>query len=132
MFGKYFGIDDVMQQLVGGILLAGPFVVTEEVWALGRNMTFYHLGAILVLQVLIGYGGLFRAEARNEIGEVSFLGVPGRFISLILVAWSSVLLMAFLFTAPVVFGADVAGTIKALSIAGIFSIVGALTADSIL
>ena len=29
---KKFKISDTYQQMVGGILLSGPFIVTEEVW----------------------------------------------------------------------------------------------------
>ncbi len=132
MFGKYFGIDDVVQQLVGGFLLSGPFVVTEEVWKLGASMGVFHfIGALLII-VIIGYAGLFRAEGREEEKEKSLFGVPLRFISLLIISFASVSIMAFLFTAPTVFSATVWATIKALSIAGIFSMIGALTADSLL
>jgi len=35
-------LADTTQQLVEGFLLAGPFVVTEEVWSLAENMTPMH------------------------------------------------------------------------------------------
>ena len=33
-----FQVADIAQQIVGGFLLAGPFVVTEEVWTLATEM----------------------------------------------------------------------------------------------
>ncbi|MGM0397657.1 MAG: DUF2391 domain-containing protein, partial [Halobacteriota archaeon] len=36
---RQFRLADTAQQVVGGFLLAGPFVVTEEVWTLAANMS---------------------------------------------------------------------------------------------
>jgi uncharacterized membrane protein len=36
---KRYALADTAQQMVGGFLLAGPFVVTEEVWRLASDMT---------------------------------------------------------------------------------------------
>lgn len=33
----HYQFVDTAQQVVGGFLLAGPFVVTEEVWMLARE-----------------------------------------------------------------------------------------------
>ena len=35
---RIFGLDDLVQQIVGGIILSAPFVVTEEVWNLAASM----------------------------------------------------------------------------------------------
>ena len=127
-----FGFDDLTQQIVGGFILSGPFVVTEEVWNLAAAMN----GIQWVLTVLvvfgIGYGALYRVDDdRDPDEEGSIAGLPIRFISLVFVSYLSVTILAFVFGAPGTFGATGATAGKAISIGAIFSVVGAATADSL-
>ncbi|MFB6109182.1 MAG: DUF2391 family protein [Haloplanus sp.] len=152
MVGRHrrFKLADTAQQVVGGFLLAGPFVVTEETWTLARHMSWLH-GVMTVAIVLgIGYGALYKADDRDPEGEVEVGGVPLRFVSLILVSYLSVVVLAVAFDAPATFLGDLAGrqavdvgvvvvnvgvvgvTLKAVSLASVFSVVGAATADSLL
>ncbi len=138
---RRFRIADSAQQIVGGFLLAGPFVVTEEVWLLASNMSV--LQAVLTVGVvgLIGYAALYRADTkRDPETEQQLAGVPVRFISLMVVAFGSVTILAVLFDAPDTF-VGMAGelstleiltvTFKAVSVGAVFSVVGAATADSV-
>ncbi|WP_435155935.1 DUF2391 family protein [Haladaptatus sp. DFWS20] len=140
---KRFALADTAQQLVGGFLLAGPFVVTEEVWRLAENMSVFH-GLITVCIVFaIGYGALYKADHdRNPDREADVAGIPTRFISLMIVSFGSVVLLAIVFAAPETFYGDglidgvasrqvVVNTLKAISVGAIFSVVGAATADSV-
>ena len=130
---------DSAQQIVGGFLLAGPFVVTEEVWRLAENMNL--LQALLTVGIVfgIGYATLYRADTkRDESTEQNVAGVPLRFISLMTVSFGSVTILALLFGAPETFlGATkltvdtVLVTGKAVSVGSVFSVVGAATADSV-
>ena len=135
-----FRLADSAQQAVGGFLLAGPFVVTEEVWLLAAGMNA--IQAVLTAGVVaaIGYAALYRADTdRDPNGERDIIGVPIRFISLMIVAFGSVLLLAVLFDAPDTFlveegveGIELwATTFKAVSVGAVFSVVGAATADSV-
>ncbi|SDJ69265.1 Putative integral membrane protein [Halovenus aranensis] len=133
-----FRLADSAQQLVGGFLLAGPFVVTEEVWTLAGNMTIFHAVGTAGVVFAIGYAALYKADTtRDTTDEQRFLGIPVRFISLMAVSFGSVAILAALFGAPATFldasdTADLAQTtVKAISIGAIFSVVGAATADSI-
>ncbi|KXB08805.1 hypothetical protein AKJ56_00275 [candidate division MSBL1 archaeon SCGC-AAA382N08] len=129
---RRFSIADAAQQVVGGFLLAGPFVVTEEVWLLAENMTFFHSFFTVLIVLLIGYGALYGAdEERNPDKELNFFGVPFRLISLILVAYFSVTVLIFVFNAPTTFEATYSTTLKVLGIAAVFSEVGAATADTV-
>ena len=138
---RRFRIADSAQQIVGGFLLAGPFVVTEEVWLLASNMSV--LQAILTVGIvgLIGYAALYRADTkRDPETEQQLAGVPVRFISLMVVAFGSVTILAVLFDAPDTFvgmsgelsTVEIAAvTFKAISVGAVFSVVGAATADSV-
>lgn len=145
---RRFALADTAQQVVGGFLLAGPFVVTEEVWNLAASMSVVQglLTAVIVLTV--GYGALYKADDRDPDRERELLGVPARFVSLILVAYLSVLILALAFDAPGTFLSEMAGdadtffglslqldvlrvTLKAASIGAVFSVIGAATADSV-
>lgn len=134
---RRFALADTAQQLVGGFLLAGPFVVTEEVWTLAGRMTAVHALLTVGLVAGIGYGALYLADqGRDPDLEADVRGVPVRFLSLMAVSYGSVLVLALLVTAPRTFlEGDLthvaATTLKATSVGAIFSVVGAATADSV-
>ncbi len=135
---RRYAISDTAQQLVGGFLLAGPFVVTEEVWVLARNMGPVHVAATVAIVLGIGYAALYKADAgRDPDRELEVGGVPVRFLSLLLVAYGSVVLLAIAVSAPATFLADLAPlarlvtTAKAASVGAIFSVIGAATADTL-
>ena len=145
---RRFALSDTVQQVVGGFLLAGPFVVTEEVWVLAAGMSVVQSLATVVIVLAIGYGALYKADDRNPDRETEVGGIPVRFISLIAVSYLSVLILALAFDAPGTFAGpsgvvsvaspdvsiewEVVGTtLKAVSIGSVFSVIGAATADSI-
>lgn len=134
-----FRLADSAQQIVGGFLLAGPFVVTEEVWRLADSMSITQGLATMAIVFAIGYATLYKADStRDPEIEQELGGIPIRFISLMCVSFGSVTLLALLFDAPDTFlesGQTSAQTalitFKAVSIGSIFSVVGAATADSV-
>ena len=138
---RRFRFADSAQQLVGGFLLAGPFVVTEEVWTLAASMSQLQAALTIVLVALIGYGALYRADTkRDPEDEQQVAGIPIRFISLMFVAFGSVAILAVVFDAPATFVGsppavplvEVATvTSRAISVGAVFSVVGAATADSV-
>jgi uncharacterized membrane protein len=137
---RRFALADTAQQIVGGFLLAGPFVVTEEVWNLASNMSAYQTALTVAIVLAVGYGALYKADDRDPDREADFGGVPLRFVSLILVSYLSVLLLAVAFDAPRTFVGESTGgrlaplvvtTLKATSVGAIFSVIGAATADSL-
>lgn len=127
-----FRIPDIAQQIVGGFLLAGPFVVTEEVWVLAASMARWQALVTVGIVALIGYGTLYTADRnRDPDAERDVGGVPLRFISLMIVSFGSVALLAFVFDAPDAFDADWSVSARAICIGAVFSVVGAATADSV-
>ncbi|MUV90914.1 DUF2391 family protein [Halapricum sp. CBA1109] len=131
-------LADTAQQIVGGFLLSGPFVVTAEVWRLAQNMTVFHSLVLVAGVVAIGYGGLYGADNdRDPNREAAIAGVPVRFVSVLLVAYGSVAALALSITAPETFVGDLPRTerlyvtLRAISVAAIFSVVGAVTTDSL-
>ncbi len=150
-----FRLADSAQQIVGGFLLAGPFVVTEEVWVLAGNMHILQALAIVAIVFTIGYAALYKADTTRDLDdEQEVAGVPVRFISLMVVTFGSVTVLALLFGAPETFLADaetscdlaalsgdleraarscelVVTSFKAVCVGAVFSVVGAATADSI-
>lgn len=128
---------DFAQQTVGGFLLAGPFVVTEEVWLLAENMNAIQSLATVAIVFGIGYATLYKAADRDPNDELDFAGIPARFISLMIVAYGAVLILALAFGAPDTFldgfstTETVVVTLKVISVGAVFSVVGAATADSV-
>lgn len=127
-----YALADSAQQVVGGVLLAGPFVVTEEVWLLAGNLSPLHVALQVLLVFVIGYVALYEAEEERKLEEESRIaGVPLRFISLMLVSYLSVALLMLLLAAPTTFEAGLPTTAKVVTTCAIFSMVGAATADSL-
>ncbi len=129
---RRFRPADIAQQVVGGFLLAGPFVVTEEVWVLAASMESVQAVVTVGIVALIGYGTLYKADRNHDPDrEDDVAGVPVRFISLMVVAFGSVALLALVFDAPDAFDAGWAVGLRAVCIGAVFSVVGAATADSV-
>ena len=134
---RRFRIADSAQQIVGGFLLSGPFVVTEEVWILATDMSLLQSLSTVVIVFAIGYGTLYTAADRDPDDELEVGGIPARFISLMIVAYGAVAILALAFGAPDTFLSDLDGvdrigvTLKAISVGAVFSVVGAATADSV-
>ncbi len=129
---KRFSIADLAQQMVGGFLLAGPFVVTEEVWRLAENLNWYHPLFTILIVFSIGYGALYEAdEDRDADKEADIAGIPVRFLSLLFVTYLSVSVLIFVFGANYTFDATFYTVLKVISIASIFSVIGAATADTV-
>ncbi|MBP1987643.1 DUF2391 family protein [Halolamina salifodinae] len=132
LFNREFRPADVAQQLVGGFLLAGPFVVTEEVWVLAGHMSAFQWAVVVAMVFAIGWGALYRADSgRDTDDETEVAGIPYRFVTLMFVSFGSVLLLALSFAAPETFEAGMFRTAKAVSIGAVFAVVGAATADSV-
>ncbi|WP_129114128.1 DUF2391 family protein [Halegenticoccus tardaugens] len=142
MVGRHrrFALADTAQQVVGGFLLAGPFVVTEEVWNLAIGMSALQTLLTVCIVFAIGYGALYKADARDPDREADVAGIPLRFISLIVVSYLSVVILALAFDAPDTFLSEETGgalvptaviTLKAVTVGAVFSVVGAATADSV-
>ncbi|MCY4729759.1 DUF2391 family protein [Natronomonas gomsonensis] len=132
-----FRLADSAQQVVGGFLLAGPFVVTEEVWTLARDMNSFQLLLTVTIVFAIGYAALYKAAGRDPDDDRDLAGVPTRFLSLMLVSYGSVAILAVAFGAPGTFLDDLVGvemvvvTLRAIAVGAVFSVVGAATADSV-
>lgn len=133
-----FRIYDLAQQAVGGFLLSGAFVVTEEVWILARNLPLVNSVLVVGIVMLIGYAALYRTDTTRDVAqEAELRGIPLRFLSLMCVSFGSVAILAIVFNAPDTFLTDVSPrqkltiTVRAITIGAIFSVVGAATADSV-
>ncbi len=118
--------------------------MTEEVWVLAENMSWYHAVLVVGIVFAIGYGALYKADAGRDIDtEAEVAGIPVRFVSLMVVAFGSVAILATALTAPDTFLVDggiladptpmavALTTLKAIIVGAIFSVVGAATADSV-
>jgi uncharacterized membrane protein len=136
---RRFRPADSAQQIVGGFLLTGPFVVTEEVWMLAQNMSAFQALATVAVVFGIGYATLYEANTkRDPDSEQDVAGVPLRFVSLMLASFGSVTTLSLLFGAPNTFLGGIETntamliiTFKAVSVGSVFSVVGAATADSL-
>lgn len=117
-------------------------MVTEEVWVLANNMTVGHSLILMAIVFAIGYGSRYKADDDRDPERASEVGGnPVRFISLMLVSYGSMTVLAFAVTAPDTFVSTIGSitdpvdravfTAKAIGVGAIISVVGAATADSV-
>lgn len=130
--GKRFKLSDSFQQMIGGFLLAGPFVVEGGVWDIAKTMENFQAGILVLMLFTIGYSALYKADKDRKLSqELKLLGIPVRFLSLILVSVSAVVILVVLFSANIANNANLTQTIRLISVASVFSVIGAATADSV-
>jgi len=101
-------------------------------------MTIFHSLFLVSAVMAIGYGGLYGADNdRDPRREAAIVGIPIRFISVMIVAFGSVAMLAFSITAPDLFLSDLPTpdrhfiTFRVMSVGAVFSVVGAVTTDSL-
>ncbi len=129
--GKNFKVRDVFQQMVGGLLLAGPFIVESGVWDVAKVMHNYQAGILVGLVLAIGYVALYKADTgRDPATEASFLGIPVRYITLIGISYGAVVFLIVLLSGQQAYQATTIQTLRVISIAAVSSVIGAATADS--
>jgi uncharacterized membrane protein len=130
---KYpFGADDLVQQVVGSVILISPFIFTEEVWRIAETMDAYRTGIALLATFLTGHGVLYTAKKdRDWDSERKFLGVTFRYLSLMTVAFGTVFTIIYISGSTQTFNAGTIQTLKVISITSIFSVIGAAITDSL-
>jgi uncharacterized membrane protein len=133
-----FDLDDIAQQIVGGLLVGGPFIVTEEVWGIASEMSILNVIITFFIVVVTGYTILYVAVLRDPEVEASVGGiVPLRFVSLILVSYVSSMIVALATGTPSFFARSTETvdiiwlTFKASTTVSIFTVIGAGTVDSV-
>lgn len=133
-----FDFDDIAQQAAGGLLVGGPFIVTEEVWGIASEMSVYNVILTFLIVAITGYSVLYIAVLRDPEVEASLGGVvPLRFISLIIVAYLSSITVATATGTTTYFAESdslrsiVWLTFKASTTISIFTVIGAGTVDSV-
>ena len=131
---KYpFGVDDFFQQVLGSIILISPFIFTEEVWRIASNMNPLNTGIVLSFTFLVGHGVLYTAKNdRDWDRERKILGITFRYISLMGVAFGTVLFMILVTGAHSTFNAGFLQILNTVSVISIFSVIGAAITDSLI
>lgn len=126
-----FGLDDLAQQIVGAFILSAPFSVTEEVWNLANNLSFFRVLILIFFTVfvstLIIYYTKFQRVAKEDIGK-PYVHIPKRLVSLFIVSYSCAFLVLWLFG---VIGhiTDPYWIFKLVVFVSFFSSLGAATVD---
>lgn len=126
-----FAFKDIAQQIVGATILSAPFVVTEEVWNLARNLDLGHIIALIAITLIFDIL-LFYYTKYQKIEGKRFLNVfPIRIFSIIIVTYSTSFIIL---TVLGVIGGRILETIwaaKLVVLVGLFANIGAGTADLI-
>jgi len=126
-----FGLDDLAQQVVGAFILSAPFSVTEEVWNLANNLSFFRVVILIFFTVfvstLIIYYTKFQRVAKEDIGK-PYVHIPKRLVSLFIVSYSCAFFVLWLF-GVIGYITDPYWIFKLVVFVSFFSSLGAATAD---
>ncbi len=126
-----FAFKDIAQQIVGATILSAPFVVTEEVWNLAKNLDLGHIIALIIITLTFDIL-LFYYAKYQKVEGTKFLNVfPTRILSIIVVTYSTSFIIL---TVLGVIGGRIQEPIwaaKLVVLVGLFANIGAGTADLI-
>ncbi|BAT72172.1 conserved hypothetical protein [Thermosulfidibacter takaii ABI70S6] len=124
-----FQLKDVIQQIVGAMLLAFPFAANADIWEVSKNMTFTHaliLLAIIVvgLYMVIKYGKLENWKTQN----IGF--VPLRLITILCISVTvSALSLVILGVYPEIINNE-SWFIRTVILVTLFSVMGSFGLDA--
>jgi uncharacterized membrane protein len=125
-----FTTKDVAQQIVGALILSAPFVVTEEVWNLARNLDGLHIIALITLTIIFDILLFYYAKFQH-LEEKRYILFPARVISLLIVTYTTSAVVLSVFG---IIGGQIQDPVwatKLIVMVGLFANIGAGTADLI-
>jgi len=126
-----FSTKDVAQQIVGAIILSSPFAVTSEVWHLARELDTARLVSIIGITLLFDVLLIYFTGYRKGREKMIFNLVPARLVSMLFISYSVGAVMLYVYG---VIGNEVTETgaiINLVLFVGLFTNIGAGTADLI-
>ncbi|MBD3155089.1 MAG: DUF2391 family protein [Candidatus Aenigmarchaeota archaeon] len=132
--GSRFQTKDVAQQIIGAILFASPFIITQELWELAFSLNLTRIIILLTSTVINSILIVYFAEyqkLKKEIEGFDLLRVPIRLISLLVVSYT--VSTTLLWTIGVI-GIKIVNpiwSIKLVILTSFFASIGAATADII-
>ena len=127
-----FGWDDVAQQIIGASIFAAPFAVTEEVWMLANQLSFFRVIFIMVTGVIVSslifYYTKFQKVAM-ETEEFGPIHIPTRLLSLLVISYGASIMILWMFGVLGGVLTDFTWGFKLVVLVSFFSSIGAATAD---
>jgi len=123
------GWDDLVQQMVGAISFALPFLLTPDTWEVARGMGALRLGALLLLTWAFGYLFLEKSHLQSMKEERLVRIIPTRLATVLTISYSVVLGMTLLFNLYGTWVKDLPSLIKGVALLGVFSVIGAIAVD---
>ncbi|MEM2919047.1 MAG: DUF2391 family protein [Candidatus Altiarchaeota archaeon] len=121
-----FSFHDFLQQVVGAMILSAPFIVTQEVWELAKDLDTIRITIIIPLTVFLGYFVLKYTHKEKTCD------MPQRMFSLIIVSYTC---SFFVLSTVGIIGNIITDTIwaaKLVVLVSLFSTIGAATADTLI
>ena len=129
-----FQTKDIVQQIIGAVLFASPFIVTEELWNLANILTFPRIVLLvfftIVNSVLIVYFTEYQ-KIKSEIENFDIVRIPMRLISLLVISYSVTASLLWMFGVIGLKITNLIWGIKLIVLASFFASIGASTADII-
>ncbi|WP_461831302.1 DUF2391 family protein [Aquifex sp.] len=123
------GFSDLVQELIGAMIIALPFSLTEEVWEISERLSFFRILIVYLITVFtvflfIKYSKLQNWEQQNVLGFI-----PLRLITSLSISFFISLLFLTLFGVYPDMIKDLSTLLKASLLVSIFAVIGSLGVD---
>ena len=124
-----FGISDFIQQLIGALIIALPFALTEEIWNLAQKLSFPRIIIIFGIITVFIYLFIKHSKLQNWESQEVMHFVPLRLITSISIS----VIVSFISLTLLGVYPDVINNfetlIKATLLVSVFAVIGSLGVD---
>ncbi|MDI3474680.1 MAG: hypothetical protein PWQ79_1598 [Thermococcaceae archaeon] len=124
------GLDDIVQELVGAVTFALPFLFTSELWDVAKEISLWRAFAIFLLTMGIAYGLIAKSRIGNIRAEEVF-HVPKRLITVSIISYTVSAGMIYLYGINRLAEFTLPQYLSATVITSTFAIVGAIAVDMV-
>jgi len=124
------GWDDIAQEIVGAITFALPFIFTEELWDIAKDISIGRSMAILLMTLGVAY--LFIAKSRiGNLKREELFHVPKRLLTVTLIAYMTSAVLIYLYGINNLADFTAIQYINATILVSTFAVIGAITVDMV-
>jgi len=124
------GWDDIAQEIIGAITFALPFIFTEELWDIAKDISVERSMVILLMTLGVAY--LFIAKSRiGNLKKEELFHVPKRLLTVTGIAYLTSALLIYLYGINGLADFTPGQYINATILVSTFAVIGAITVDMV-
>lgn len=124
------GFDDIVQEVVGAVTFALPFLFTGEIWDVAKDISVER--SLAIFFVTLGVAYLFIAKSRiGNLKREELFHVPKRLLTVAAISYTVTATLIYLYGINSVAHFNTAQYLNATVIVSTFAVIGAITVDMV-